>query len=140
MTTPRLARILLVEDEPADVELVRQALAASKFANELTHVDNGQECLEYLRSDAPLPDLILLDLNMPVLNGTDTLKVIRRDSKLQHLPVVVMTSSEREEDVARSYELHANCYIRKPLDLTEFTKIVQSVESFWFGVVTLPPN
>lgn len=142
--TARLVEILLVEDEEPDVELVRQALKRSKLANNLHRAANGREALSFLRreppfEDAPRPDLVLLDLNMPIMNGQDALAEIRQDPALSRLPVVVMTSSDRDEDVARSYDLHANCYVRKPLDLNEFMKIVGNIEEFWLGVVTLPP-
>ena len=140
----RLAEILLVEDELADVELVRETLADSKLVNQLHHVPDGRAALAYLRGVPPFegasrPDLILLDLNMPIMNGQETLTAIRADPALRTIPVVVMTSSERSEDIARSYELLANCYVRKPIDLDEFQKIVAAIESFWFGVVSLPP-
>lgn len=142
---PNLVEILLVEDEEPDAELVRQAFSESKMVNRLHHVKNGREALEFLRNEGAFehvarPKLVLLDLNMPLMNGRETLEEIRKDTTLRTLPVVVMTSSDREEDVAKSYELFANCYVRKPLDLTEFKKIVNAIEGFWFGVVTLPVN
>lgn len=138
-----LAEILLVEDEEPDVELVRESLAQSRLVNRLHHVPHGRAALDFLNrkapfEDAPSPDLILLDLNMPVMNGQEFLAEVRSDDRLCGIPIVVMTSSDRQEDVARSYELAANCYVRKPLDIDQFQKVVGAIESFWFGIVTLP--
>ncbi|MEM9067683.1 MAG: response regulator [Myxococcota bacterium] len=137
------AEILLVEDELADAVLVRKALSTSSLTKIVHHVSDGREAMAFLKQEAPYeevhrPDLVLLDLNMPVMSGQETLKAIRSDPELSVLPVVVMTSSARDEDVVSSYELHANCYVRKPLDLGDFHETIRSVEAFWLSVVSLP--
>ena len=139
----QLAQILLVEDDEADVVLVRATLAQSKLANTLHHVFNGIEALKFLRreppyEDKPVPDLMILDLNMPLLNGHETLVKIREDEQMPQVPIVIMTSSARHEDVAKSYAHHANCYVVKPLDLAEFRKVILHVANFWLGIVKLP--
>lgn len=141
----RHSTILLAEDDPADIALVRQVTKESKIINELNVVNDGEELLEYLRKqgkfhDAPTPDLILLDLNMPKVGGPEALAEIKADPLLRRIPVVVMTSSLNEEDVIKSYDLHANCYVRKPLRLAEFQEIVKRIEAFWFSIVVLPPQ
>lgn len=141
----RLIEILLVEDSPADVRLAHETLRESKIRNRLHTVADGEEALRFLRregsySDAPRPDLILLDLNLPRKDGRATLAEIKADPSLRRIPVVVLTISDAEEDVARTYDLHANCYIRKPLDLEQFSRVVRAIESFWFTIVTLPPT
>jgi chemotaxis family two-component system response regulator Rcp1 len=135
--------ILLAEDEEADIDLVRQATKKFKICNHLHVVRNGAELLSFLRKegeyrDAPTPDLILLDLNMPIMNGREALEKIRADDTLTHLPIVVMTSSAKEEDIIKSYKLHANCYVQKPMRMAEFEKVVQNMETFWFQIVKLP--
>ena len=139
----RNVEILLAEDEDADIDLVKQATKKFKICNALHVVKNGVELLRYLRKegeyrDAREPDLILLDLNMPIMNGREALEKIRADANLTHIPIVVMTSSSNEEDIIKSYKLHANCYIQKPLRMAEFEKVVQSIETFWFSIVKLP--
>jgi two-component system response regulator len=136
--------ILLVEDNPGDVELTREALHDTKVHMRLSVVSDGVEALAFLRREreyasAPRPDLILLDLNLPRKDGRHVLAEVKDDPVLRHIPVVVLTSSQAEADIARAYELHANCYVTKPVDLDQFVKIVQSIEQFWFTVVKLPP-
>lgn len=135
--------ILLVEDNPGDVLLTREALEESKVLNNLHVVNDGDEALEFLYqkgkyADAPQPDLILLDLNLPRRDGREVLAEIKEDSRLRVIPIVILTTSTSEEDILNTYELHANCYITKPLDLHQFVKVVKSVEDFWFSIVTLP--
>ena len=136
--------ILLVEDNPGDVRLTREALREGKVYNNLHWAKDGVEALEFLRregrhADAPRPDIILLDLNLPKKDGREVLSAIKNDERFKQIPVVVLTTSEAEEDVLRSYELHANCYITKPVDLDKFIMVVQSIDRFWLTVVTLPP-
>ena len=136
--------ILLVEDNPGDVELTREALHDSKVHMRLSVVNDGVEALAFLRrereyAEAPRPDLILLDLNLPKKDGRGVLAEVKQDPALQHIPVVVLTSSEAEQDIVRAYELRANAYVTKPVDLDQFVKIVRSIEQFWFTVVKLPP-
>jgi chemotaxis family two-component system response regulator Rcp1 len=135
--------ILLVDDDPGDVRLTQEALKESRFRNRIHVVDDGIEALEFLRqqsgyADAPRPDIILLDLNMPRMDGREVLKIIKSDDDLKRIPVVVLTTSESDEDVLASYDLHANCYIAKPVDLNQFVKIVKTIEGFWFSIVKLP--
>ena len=141
----KLVEILLVEDNPGDVLLTREALKDSKLRVNLTVVAHGEEALACLRrlghfADAPRPDLILLDLNLPRKDGRQVLADIKADQQLSSIPVVILTSSQAEEDVARAYHLHANCYVQKPLDLDQFIKVVRAIENFWFTVVKLPPH
>ncbi len=147
-TNPELSRpveILLVEDSPADVALTQEALQESKLRNNLHIVTDGEAAMAFLRNASPYtgkprPDLILLDLNLPKKNGREVLAEIKADASLSLIPVVIMTVSQDERDVLESYRLHANCYIRKPVKFEEFIKIVKSIESFWFTIVTLPPK
>jgi CheY-like chemotaxis protein len=139
----RRIEILLVEDNPGDVRLTREALRDGKVWNNLSHVSDGVEALDFLNrvkgyENAPRPDLILLDLNLPRKDGREVLDEIKSDPRLSAIPVVVLTTSRAEEDVLRSYGLHANCYIVKPLDLEQFLIVVQSIETFWFSIVKLP--
>lgn len=141
----RMATVLLVEDNPADAELTRLSLRKTKIRLDLRHVLDGEDALHFLRkqgphADAPTPDLVLLDLNLPRIDGWQVLAEVRADPALSHLPVVVLTTSRNEEDVLSSYRSHANCYITKPVDVAAFMRIVQSLEEFWFTVVTLPPR
>jgi chemotaxis family two-component system response regulator Rcp1 len=136
--------ILLVEDNPGDVRLTQEALQEGKVYNNLHWVKDGVEALDFLRregrhSGAPRPDIILLDLNLPKKDGREVLLVIKGDERFKQIPVVILTTSKAEEDVLRSYELHANCYITKPVDLDKFIQVVQSIDRFWLTVVTLPP-
>ena len=135
--------ILLVEDDPADVELTQWSMKKSKLSTKLHVVEDGIEALDFLRregkyADAPRPDLILLDLNLPRMDGRTFLAEMRADNGLRSIPVVILTTSEAEEDVVKSYRLGANCYITKPVGLTEFTRVVNSIEEFWFTIVRLP--
>ena len=137
--------VLLVEDNPADADLTREALEASKLVLNLSVVVDGEQCVDFLRhsgrfSGAPRPDLILLDLNLPRISGREVLAEIKGDPDLRTIPVVVLTSSAAETDVVQSYDLGANCYITKPVDLNSFMSIVASVNEFWFTVVKLPAH
>jgi CheY-like chemotaxis protein len=137
--------ILLVEDNEGDARLTMEALRESKLCNELNVVTDGVEAMAYLRRtgayvDAPRPDIILLDLNLPKKDGREVLAEMKEDLDLKHIPVVVLTTSEAEQDIIRSYELHANCYITKPVDLDSFIEIVRSIEDFWLTVVKLPSH
>jgi CheY-like chemotaxis protein len=141
----RPVEILLVEDNPGDVRLTQEALRDGKVWNHLHHVSDGIEAVAFLRregkyEDAPRPDLILLDLNLPRKDGREVLAEIKSDPRLAQIPVVVLTTSRAEEDVFRSYGLHANCYIVKPIDLDQFIHVVQSIESFWLCIVQLPSS
>jgi chemotaxis family two-component system response regulator Rcp1 len=135
--------VLLVEDNPADVRLTIEALRESDVRNRLHVVPDGEQALAFLRRegrfrDAVRPDLILLDLNLPRKDGRAVLHEIKDDDRFKHIPVVVLTTSEADEDVRRAYELHANCYITKPVDLHAFLDVVRSIDSFWFSTVRLP--
>jgi two-component system, chemotaxis family, response regulator Rcp1 len=137
--------ILLVEDNPGDVRLTKEALREGKVYNNLHWAKDGVEALEFLRREgrhakAPRPDIILLDLNLPKKDGREVLEIIKGDEALKHIPVVVLTTSKAEEDVAKSYALHANCYVTKPVDLEKFIVVVKSIDRFWLTVVTLPPS
>jgi len=137
--------ILLVEDNAADVRLTREALKDAKVLNNLSVVEDGVKAMSFLRrqsgfEDAPRPDLILLDLNLPRKNGREVLAELKNDLSLRRIPVVILTISKAEEDILKSYDLHANCYITKPVDLNQFTTIIKSIEDFWLTIVKLPPN
>lgn len=139
----RFVDILLVEDNPADVRLTIEALKEGKIKNRLTVAKDGIEALEALRktgkfADTPDIDLILLDLNMPRMDGRAVLAEIKSDPALMHIPVVIMTTSKAEEDIVKSYNLHANCYVVKPIDLDKFIDVVKAIEDFWVSIVTLP--
>jgi len=141
----RPIEILLVEDNPGDVRLTREALKEGKVVNNLQIVVDGEEALSYLRRQGPYtqatrPDLILLDLNLPKKSGREVLAVIKEDPDLRRIPVVILTVSEAEQDIIKSYNLHANCYITKPVNLEQFMDVVQSIENFWLTVVMLPPR
>jgi len=146
MTTSMLTRpieILLVEDNPGDVRLVREALREGDVRNNLHVAPDGVEALRFLRredgvADAVRPDLILLDLNLPRKDGREVLEALKSDPALRSIPVVVLTSSQAEQDIARAYDLHANCYVTKPVDLERFITVVKSIETFWFTIVKLP--
>lgn len=136
--------ILLVEDNPGDIRLTQEALKESKMRNRLNVVHDGVEALDFLRRKAPYdhaprPDIILLDLNLPRKDGRAVLEEIKADADLRRIPVVILTTSDDEHDILRSYDLHANCYITKPLDLHQFASIVKTIENFWFQIVKLPP-
>lgn len=135
--------ILLVEDNPGDVELTREALYEAKVANRLHVVSDGTDAVDFLFrrgvfADAPRPDIVLLDLNLPRKDGRQVLAEIKADADLAKIPVVVLTTSQAEEDVLRAYQLHANCYIPKPVDFNQFLRIIAMIEEFWLGVVKLP--
>ena len=140
---PRPIEILLVEDNPGDVRLTIEALREGKVRNNLNVASDGVEALAFLRrtgsfASAPRPDLILLDLNLPKKDGREVLSEIKADRGLRSIPVVILTTSRAEQDVLRSYHLHANCYITKPVDLDQFITVVKSIEDFWLTIVTLP--
>ena len=137
--------ILLVEDNPGDVRLTVEALKDAKVRNTLNVVEDGVEAMAFLRREgkyagADRPDLILLDLNLPKKDGREVLKEIKTDPDLRRIPVVILTTSKAEEDVIKTYDYHANCYITKPIDLDQFMTVVKSIEDFWLTIVRLPPN
>jgi chemotaxis family two-component system response regulator Rcp1 len=141
----RPVQILLVEDNPGDVRLTVEALKEAKVLNKLTVVKDGIEALTLLRrqgqhAHAARPDLILLDLNLPRKDGREVLAEIKADDDLKRIPVVILTTSQDEQDVLNTYNLHANCYITKPVDLDQFVTVVKSIEDFWLGIVVLPKN
>jgi len=137
--------ILMVEDNPGDVRLVREAFKDSKIKNNLSVAEDGVEAMAYLRNegkykDMTRPDLILLDLNLPKKNGREVLAEVKSDESLKMIPVVILTMSKAEEDIQKSYELQANAYVTKPVDLTKFLDVVKSIEGFWLAIVKLPPK
>lgn len=137
--------ILLVEDNPGDVRLTMEALKDCKMRNTLYVVEDGEEALSFLYkkgkyADAPHPDLILLDLNLPKKNGKEVLSEIKENPNLKRIPVVILTTSKAEEDILKTYDLHANCYITKPVDFDQFISVVRKIEDFWFTIVKLPPK
>ncbi len=136
-------QLLLIEDNPGDVRLTREALKNSEINVHLSVARDGVEAMDFLRrsgrfADAPKPDLVLLDLNLPRKNGREVLSEIKSDPELKRIPVLIMTTSRAEQDVNRAYHLNANCYITKPMDLDEFLRIVKAIEDFWLKTVTLP--
>jgi chemotaxis family two-component system response regulator Rcp1 len=137
--------ILLVEDNPGDVDLTLEALENSKIRNRLSVVNDGEEALAFLHrtgkhAGAPRPDIILLDLNLPKKDGREVLAEIKADDDLKPIPVVILTTSQAEEDIFKSYNLHCNCYITKPFDLHQFLRVVKAIEDFWLTIVRLPPR
>jgi CheY-like chemotaxis protein len=141
---PVPVEILLVEDDPGDVLITREAIEGSKVANRLTVVSNGEEALQFLRreepfADAPRPGLVLLDLNLPRLDGREVLARIKADPGLRRIPVVVLTTSSSDEDIVRSYDLHANAYVTKPVDFEQFMSVVRQIDEFFVSIVALPP-
>lgn len=141
MKTTNPIEILLVEDNPADVRLTQEALREGKVKNNLSVARDGEEALAFLRREGQArPDLILLDLNLPRRDGREVLKEIKADPELRRIPVVVLTTSSAEVDILKSYELHANCYITKPVDLDQFITVVKSIDDFWLTIVKLPPD
>lgn len=137
--------ILLVEDNAGDARLAREALREAKVRNNLTWLSDGEEALAFLRREgkynlAPRPDLILLDLNLPRKDGREVLTEIKADDKFKRIPVVILTTSQAEEDVLKAYHLNANCYIPKPVDLERFLIVVKTIEDFWLTIVKLPPE
>ncbi len=144
-TIPCMAEILLVEDNPGDVRLTIEASKENKMYNNISVVSDGVEALAFLRreeeyADAPRPDLILLDLNLPKKDGRQVLAEIKNDDNLRRIPVIVLTTSQAEEDILKAYDLNVNCYISKPVDLDQFIKVVRSIEDFWLSIVKLPPE
>jgi len=140
----RPIEILLVEDSPSDTDLTLEALKDFKVRNNVSVVEDGVLALQFLRrqppyADAPRPDLIMLDLNLPRKDGREVLAELKADESLKTIPIVVLTTSRAEQDVLRAYQLNANCYINKPVDFNQFLDVVKSIESFWLFVVTLPP-
>lgn len=139
----RHIEILLVEDSPSDALLTREAFRGSKLVNTIHLVDNGVDAIAFLRREGPYaqvprPDLILLDLNLPKMDGREVLREIKADDDLKIIPVVVLTSSDSESDILKSYSLQANCYVSKPVDFDKFVTVVRSIREFWFAVVSLP--
>lgn len=139
----RPVEILLIEDNPGDIRLTVEAFKESKIPNILNITEDGIEAIKYLKKkgkfkDKPFPDIIILDLNLPKKDGREVLAEIKEDKIIKHIPVVVFTTSQAEADIFKCYELHANCYISKPLNMIQFVKIVKSVENFWFSIVKLP--
>lgn len=137
--------ILLVEDNLGDVRLTKEAMKEAKVRNRIDVVSDGEEAMAFLHrrgkhTDANRPDVILLDLNLPKKTGLEVLKEIKEDPSLRRIPVVVITTSRAEQDIVRSYDLHANCYITKPVDLGQFLEVVKSIDDFWLAIVRLPPN
>jgi len=141
----RPIEILMVEDNPGDIRLTVEALKEGKVRNRMQTVSDGEEALAFLRrqgpyAEAPRPDLVLLDLNLPKKTGQEVLAEIKEDPDLRRIPVVILTASEAEADIIKTYNLHANCYITKPVDLERFIEVVKSIEDFWLTVVMLPPK
>jgi CheY-like chemotaxis protein len=139
----RPIEVLMIDDNMGDIRLAQEAFKEGKLLNNISFVMDGVEALAYLRregkyADARCPDLILLDLNMPKKDGREVLKEIKQDPVLRRIPVVVLTTSEAEQDIVKTYELHANCYVNKPVDLERFIKVIKSLECFWFTIVKLP--
>ncbi len=137
--------ILVVEDNAGDARLIQEVLNDNKIFSSLYMVSDGVEAMDFLRNRGkfkkePRPDLIILDLNLPRKDGREVLAEIKTDEVLKHIPIVIMTISQAEEDILKSYNLHANCYITKPIDLNQFIKVVKSIEDFWFSIVKLPPK
>lgn len=137
--------ILLVEDNPGDARLAQEGMKEGKINNNLSIVADGEQAMAFLRrtapyENAPRPDLILLDLNLPKKDGREVLSEIKSDPQLHKIPVVVLTTSKAEEDILRAYDLHANCYITKPIDFEQFIEVVKGIETFWFNIVQLPNN
>ena len=144
-STVRPREILLIEDSPSDADLAREALGQGKILNNLHFVEDGVEAMKFLRRKEPYlrvprPDLILLDLNLPKKTGVEVLTEIKSDQSLKLIPVVILSTSAAQEDIILSYSLHANCYITKPVDFVQFTKVIRLIEEFWLAVVQLPVN
>jgi CheY-like chemotaxis protein len=135
--------ILLVEDDPGDILMTKEALEESKLLHTLTVLDNGEEAIRYLQNEppydqSPRPDLVLLDLNLPRLDGREVLSIVKANPSLRQIPFVVLTTSDAEDDVSRSYDLHANAYVTKPVDFEAFTRVVRQIDDFFFTIVRLP--
>ncbi len=145
MAVYRAIEILLVEDNPGDVRLTQEALKENRICNQLHVAKDGVVAMEFLRrlngyADAPRPDLILLDLNLPKKDGREVLTEIKADETLRSIPVVILTTSDADEDVAKAYRQYANCYVRKPIDLNRFIEVIKIIENFWLSIVELPPK
>ena len=145
MSSAKPIDILMVDDSPEDVELTREAFKAAKVRNNVYVMQDGVEAMGFLRregkyAEAPRPDLILLDWNLPGKSGSEVLAEVKADEDLRRIPVVVLTTSKVEEDILEAYDLHVNCYITKPMDFDRFIKVVISIEQFWFSIVELPPE
>ncbi|NUQ01606.1 MAG: response regulator [Armatimonadetes bacterium] len=143
LALPNVVQILLVEDDPADAELTLRLFRDAKVANQVSLVEDGEQALAFLRrevghEEAARPDLIILDLNLPVLHGTEVLRAIKDDPDLRRIPVVVLTTSQADEDIVRAYNLRANCFLTKPLSLRGFVTMMESIDHFWLSVVRLP--
>lgn len=141
----KLIEILIVDDSPEDIDLMREALEGTKLANNVSIVNDGVEALAFLRrqgeyKNAPVPSLVFLDLNMPKKDGREVLEEIKGDEVLKQIPIVILTTSKDEEDIAKAYKAHANCYVTKPVDIVQFSKVVSAIDNFWFAIVELPPN
>jgi len=139
----RPVEILLVEDNEADIRLTRESIKEAKIRNILHVARDGEEAINYLYKkedykDAVTPDLILLDLNLPKKDGREVLEEIKSDEALSHIPVVILTTSEAEKDIVKSYKLHANCYVTKPMGIDQFVEVIKAIEDFWFTIVKLP--
>ena len=139
----RPVEVLLVEDNPGDVRLTREALKEAKVRNSLSVVGDGVEAMAFLRREgsyatAPRPDIVLLDLNLPKKDGREVLAEVKADPDLRRIPVVILTTSKAEEDILKTYDLHANCFVTKPVDFDQFIKVIQSIEGFWLTIVQLP--
>ncbi len=139
----QLIEILLVEDSLGDARLTMEALKENKVLNQIHHVTDGLEAMDFLyqqgeHSNAPRPDLVLLDLNMPLMDGREVLEKIKQAKKLKHIPVIILTTSQADEDIVKSYDLNANCYISKPVDLNQFIEVIKSIKSFWLSFVMYP--
>jgi chemotaxis family two-component system response regulator Rcp1 len=141
----KLIEILIVDDSPEDIDLMREALEGTKLANNVSIVNDGVEALAFLRrqgvyKNAPVPSLVFLDLNMPKKDGREVLEEIKGDELLKQIPIVILTTSKDEEDIAKAYKAHANCYVTKPVDIVQFSKVVSAIDNFWFAIVELPPT
>ncbi|MBI2083178.1 MAG: response regulator [Deltaproteobacteria bacterium] len=137
--------ILLVEDNPGDIRLIQEAFREEKIINKMQIVNDGEEAVDYIFGRGShvgrvLPDLVILDLNLPKKDGREVLREVKNDEKMKMIPVIILTSSRAEEDIVKSYMSHANCYIAKPTDFEKFTDVVKRIENFWFTVVSLPPT
>lgn len=141
----KTAEILLIEDNRGDIRLIKEAFKEGKLLNHMSVVEDGEAAMAFLRREGPYagavrPDLILLDLNLPKKDGREVLAEIKADEDLKRIPVVILTTSRAEEDILRTYNLHANCYVTKPVDLEQFLTVVRSIEDYWLAIVTLPPE
>lgn len=143
MQAEKNIEILLIEDNPGDVRLTLEALKEGRINNKVQVMSDGEQAVDYLKRDAgsesrPLPDLILLDLNLPKLSGREVLEIIKADEALKHIPVIILTTSRAEDDILKSYQHYANCYITKPVDFEQFALVVKKLEDFWFSIVRIP--